>query len=216
MRRGWPPTAGVVGTLPRMVFADSVDAVEAEVMAELLETVDKGRAASGLSLSIGGRLPSWLVRMRCCSNIFALTASRSLARVSSSGLGPSELPLAVPSPGVVTSARVRPGSSASSLLREDGARRSPTLEAVRVVSGPSSCSWATLETRASGERRSWGRAVDGDRGVVVCSADSVRARRLVGVVSFGWSSLLLGVRRGRVGFMALRPAGVVRAGLSQA
>jgi hypothetical protein len=31
-----------------------------------------------------------------------------------------------------------------------------------------------------------------------------------------WSSLLLGVRSGRVGFMALRPAGVVRAGLSQA
>lgn len=218
MRRGWPPTAGVVGTLPRMVFADSVDAVEAEVMAELLETVDKGRAASGLSLSIGGRLPSWLVRMRCCSNIFALTASRSLARVSSSGLGPGDLPLAVPSPGVVPSARVRPGSSASSWLREGGARRSPAgVVTVRKVSGPSSCSWARLDTRASGERRSWGRAVEGEGGVVVCSPDSVRARRLAGVESVGLvSSLLLGVRRGRVGFMALRPAGVVRAGLSQA
>jgi hypothetical protein len=96
-----------------MVFADSVDAVEVEVMAELLETVDKGRAASGLSLKMEGRLLSWLVRMRCCSSIFALTASRNLASVSSSGLGPGDLPLTVPSPGVVPSARVVPGSSAS-------------------------------------------------------------------------------------------------------
>ena len=122
MRRGWPPAAGVGGTLPRIVFADSVDAVEVEVMAELLETVDMGRAASGLSLSIEGRLLlSWLVRMRCCSSIFALTASRNLARVSSSGLGPGDLPLTVPSLGVVPSARVVPASSASRLLREGGA-----------------------------------------------------------------------------------------------
>jgi hypothetical protein len=38
---------------------------------------------------------------------------------------------------------------------------------------------------------------------------------LVVVVSDAMSSLLLGVRSGRVGFMALRPAGVVRAGLSR-
>jgi hypothetical protein len=101
-----------------MVFADSVDAVEVEVMAELLETVDKGRAASGLSLKMEGRLLSWLVRMRCCSSIFALTASRNLASVSSSGLGPGDLPLTVPSPGVVPSARVMPESSASRRLRE--------------------------------------------------------------------------------------------------
>lgn len=52
------PAAGVGGTLPRMVFADSVEVVEVEVMAELLETVDKGLAASGLSLSGEGRLLS--------------------------------------------------------------------------------------------------------------------------------------------------------------
>jgi len=94
---------------------------------------------------------------------------------------------------------------------------------VRGVSSEApSCSWATLETRASGERRSWGRAVDGDAGVVAVSAEWVRARSCCAgaVVSEGccwcWSSLLLGVRSGRVGFMALRPAGVVRAGLSLA
>jgi hypothetical protein len=91
--------------------------------------------------------------------------------------------------------------------------------AVRGVSGEaSSCSWARLETRASGERRSWGRAVEGDAGVVACSPDCVRARRCcaeaVSESCCWWSSLLLGVRSGRVGFMALRPAGVVRAGLS--
>jgi hypothetical protein len=107
-------------------------------MAELLETVDKGRAASGLSLSMAGRLLSWLVRIRCCNNIFALTASRNLARVSSSGLGPGDLPLAVPSPGVESSARVRPGYSAR-VLRVDGAR-SPAAETVRDGSGTASCS----------------------------------------------------------------------------
>jgi hypothetical protein len=118
--------------------------------------------------------------------------------------------LAVRSPGVVTSARVRPGSSAI-WLRVDGAT-SPAEEAVRILSGKASCSWARLDTRASGERRSWGRGVEGDAGVVVvCSPDSVRARRLTGVDSER-ASLLLGVRRGRVGFMALRPAGVVVGG----
>lgn len=97
-----------------MVLADSVEAVEVEVMADALETVDRGLAASGLSLSRGGRLLlSWLVRILCCSSIFALTASFNLARVSSSGLGPGDLPLAVPSADVVVAARVRPGVSAS-------------------------------------------------------------------------------------------------------
>lgn len=108
------PIAGVEGTLPRMVLADSVDVVEADVMAEEEDIVDKGLASSGSSLSGDGRLLSWLVRIRCCSNIFALTASLNLARVSSSGMGlEDDVPLAVPSPDVVVSARVTPGSLAS-------------------------------------------------------------------------------------------------------
>ena len=91
--------------------------------------------------------------------------------------------------------------------------------AVRGVSGEaSSCSWARLETRASGERSSWGRAVEGEAGVVACSPDCVRARRCCAEAvseSCWYSSLLPGVRSGRVGFMALRPAGVVRARLSR-
>lgn len=200
-----------------MVFADSVEAVEVEVMTELIEAVDKGLAASGSSPRTEGRLLSWLVRMRCCSNILALTASRNLARVSSSGLGPGDLPLAEPSAGVVVvaSARVRPGWPAS-WLKADGAR-SPAAEAVREVSGAASCSsWATLDTRASGERRSWGRgSIDGDAvgaGVLACSAESVRGSRLAAVLSLGESSLVgAGVCSGRVGFMALWPASVVRA-----
>ena len=114
VRRGTAPTAGVVGTLPRMVFPDSVDVVEVDVMAEVEDMVDKGLASSGSSLSGDGRLLSWLVRIRCCSNIFALTASLNLARVSSSGMGlEDDVPLAVPSPDVVVSARVTPGSLAS-------------------------------------------------------------------------------------------------------
>lgn len=192
-----------------------------EVMTELIETVDKGLAASGSSFRIEGRLLSWLVRMRCCSNILALTASRNLASVSSSGLGPGDLPLAEPSPGVVVvaSARVRPGWPAS-WLKADGAR-SPAAEAVREVSGSASCSsWATLDTRASGERRSWGRGVDVDgagAAVLACSAESVRGRRLAAVVFAPGESSVggAGVCSGRVGFMALWPASVVRARLSR-
>jgi hypothetical protein len=113
VRRGTAPIAGVVGTLPRMVLADSVELVEVDVMAEVDDMVDKGLATSGSSLSGDGRLLSWLVRIRCCSNIFALTASLNLARVSSSGMGLEDMPLAVPSPDVVVSARVRLGSLAS-------------------------------------------------------------------------------------------------------
>ena len=105
--------SGVVGTLPRMVLADSVDVVDVDVIAEVEDIVDKGLASSGSSLSGDGRLLSWLVLIRCCSNIFALTASLSLARVSSSGMGLEDVPLAVPSPDVVVSARVRLGSLAS-------------------------------------------------------------------------------------------------------
>lgn len=113
VRRGTAPTAGVVGTLPRMVLPDSVDVVEVDVMADVEDIVDKGLASSGSSLSGEGRLLSWLVRIRCCSNIFALTASLNLARVSSSGMGLEDVPLAVPSPDVVVSARVKLGSLAS-------------------------------------------------------------------------------------------------------
>jgi hypothetical protein len=98
-----------------MVFADSVELVDVDVMAEVDvdEIVDKGLVCSGSSLSGDGRLLSWLVRILCCSNIFALTASLNLARVSSSGTGLGEVPLTVPSPDVVLSARVRPGSLGS-------------------------------------------------------------------------------------------------------
>lgn len=130
--------------------------------------------------------------------------------------------MAEPSPGVVVvaSARVRPGWPAS-WLKADGAR-SPAAEAVREVSGSASCSsWATLDTRASGERRSWGRGVDVDvagAAVLVCSAESVRGRRLAVVLLLapGESSVGgAGVCSGRVGFMALWPASVVRARLSR-
>ena len=63
VRRGTAPMAGVVGTLPRMVLADSVDVVDVDVIAEVEDIVDKGLASSGSSLSGDGRLLSWLVRL---------------------------------------------------------------------------------------------------------------------------------------------------------